>query len=406
MASSALRKSSRAIITIVRNQQRGVLPVVSACGFKTSAPSLTADDARLTDLAGKPTLFQYLDLPQPSDKSLCTYIWIDGTGEHLRAKTRTINFVPKTAEELPMWNYDGSSTYQALGSNSDVFLKPAAVFPDPFLRGGNRLVMCETYRPDHTPTETNHRHKCAQTMEKAKAEEPWFGIEQEYTFLDAGGKPFGWPQNGFPGPQGPYYCGVGAGKVVGRDVVEAHYRACLYSNINITGTNAEVMPSQWEFQVGPTGGVHASDELWVARYILHRIAEDFGIVVTFDPKPMSGDWNGAGAHTNFSTKATRAENGIKAIEAAIERLSKHHKRHIEAYDPKQGRDNERRLTGHHETSSIHDFSSGVANRGCSVRIPRAVAEQSKGYLEDRRPSSNMDPYKVTEVLVRTCVLGE
>ncbi|EEC08267.1 glutamine synthetase, putative [Ixodes scapularis] len=405
MASSALRKSSRAIITIVRNQQRGVLPAVSACGFKTSAASLTADDARLTDLAGKPTLFQYLDLPQPSDKSLCTYIWIDGTGEHLRAKTRTINFVPKTAEELPMWNYDGSSTYQALGSNSDVFLKPAAVFPDPFLRGGNRLVMCETYRPDHTPTETNHRHKCAQTMEKAKAEEPWFGIEQEYTFLDAGGKPFGWPQNGFPGPQGPYYCGVGAGKVVGRDVVEAHYRACLYSGINITGTNAEVMPSQTFVYIYPVSLHLLSPSVWkfentlpvefpssFAQTVMHCcLSRNVG--VTCDPSHIQTDEN-------------LREPDMGAIEAAIERLSKHHKRHIEAYDPKQGRDNERRLTGHHETSSIHDFSSGVANRGCSVRIPRAVAEQNKGYLEDRRPSSNMDPYKVTEVLVRTCVLGE
>lgn len=406
MASSALKKSGRAVAALLRTQQRASLPAVAACGFKTSSPTMSGEETRLEKTVGKPTMFHYMDLPMPSDKSLCTYIWIDGTGEHLRSKTRTINFVPKSVEELPMWNYDGSSTYQAQGSNSDVFLKPAALYPDPFLRGSNRLVMCETYRPNNEPTETNHRAKCAVSMGKVKDQDPWFGIEQEYTFLDTTGKPFGWPQGGFPGPQGPYYCGVGTGRVMGRDVVEAHYRACLYSNINISGTNAEVMPSQWEYQVGPCGGVSAADELWMSRYILHRIAEDFGIVVTFDPKPMTGDWNGAGAHTNFSTKAMRAEGGIKAIEAAIARLAKHHKRHIEAYDPKQGRDNERRLTGHHETSSIHDFSSGVANRGCSIRIPRAVAEQNKGYFEDRRPSSNMDPYMVTEVLVRTCLLEE
>ncbi|KAH7931707.1 hypothetical protein HPB51_029735 [Rhipicephalus microplus] len=377
-------------------------------------------------------MFHYLDLPMPSDKSLCTYIWIDGTGELLRSKTRTVNFVPKSAEELPMWNYDGSSTYQAQGSNSDVFLKPAAVFPDPFLRGNNKLVMCETYRPNNEPTGTDNLPlvlNCQQcisceglcfytvtsrnTTRAAVNRQPSLFIVIHIVHMfpqpliyTTTCKPFGWPKGGFPGPQGPYYCGVGTGRVMGRDVVEAHYRACLYSNINVSGTNAEVMPSQWEYQVGPCVGVSASDELWMSRYILHRVAEDFGIVVTFDPKPMTGDWNGAGAHTNFSTKAMRAEGGIKAIEAAIARLAKHHKRHIEAYDPKQGRDNERRLTGHHETSSIHDFSSGVANRGCSVRIPRAVAEQNKGYFEDRRPSSNMDPYMVTEVLVRTCLLEE
>lgn len=147
-------------------------------------------------------------------------------------------------------------------------------------------------------------------MESAKDAAPWFGIEQEYTLLDMDGRPFGWPKCGFPGPQGPYYCGVGASKVYGRDIVEAHYRACLYAGINIAGTNAEVMPSQWEFQVGPTEGISAGDELWVARYLLHRVAEEFGVVVTLDPKPMEGDWNGAGAHTNFSTKAMREENGI------------------------------------------------------------------------------------------------
>nr|MBO0672096.1 glutamine synthetase [Acinetobacter baumannii] len=216
----------------------------------------------------------------------------------------------------------------------------------------------------------------------------------------------GWPKNGFPGPQGPYYCGVGTNKVFGREVVEAHYRACLYAGINIAGTNAEVMPAQWEFQVGPCEGITIGDDLWMARFLLHRVAEDFDVVVSFDPKPIPGDWNGAGNHTNFSTKAMREENGIKAIEDAIERLRINHKRHIMAYDPKQGKDNERRLTGKHETSSIHDFSAGIANRGASIRIPRQVAEEKMGYLEDRRPSSNCDPYVVSEALVRTICLEE
>jgi len=266
--------------------------------------------------------------------------------------------------------------------------------------------MCETYKYNKEPTETNNRKFCLEVMQKAKDTKPWFGIEQEYTLLSEDGHPFGWPKNGFPGPQGPYYCGVGAGRVYGRDIVEAHYRACLYAGIRVSGTNAEVMPAQWEFQVGPTEGIDMGDDLWVARYILHRVAEDFGVVVTFDPKPMEGDWNGAGAHTNFSTAAMRQPGGMVAIESAIDKMSKHHIRHIKAYDPREGKDNERRLTGAHETSSIHDFSAGVANRGCSIRIPRECAEQGYGYLEDRRPSSNCDPYKVTAVIVQTVCLSD
>ncbi|MCL4128490.1 UNVERIFIED_CONTAM: hypothetical protein GTU68_051164 [Idotea baltica] len=356
--------------------------------------------------SNKGPLDRYLRLSLPEGKCQVMYIWIDGSGEFVRTKTKTVDFVPKKPEDLPIWNYDGSSTGQADNENSDVYLKPIAMYKDPFSRGENKIALCETYLHGDKPSNTNFRRSCKEIMDKASDQHPWFGMEQEYTLMDTDNHPYGWPKNGFPGPQGPYYCGVGASKVYGRDIVEAHYKACLYAGVNISGTNAEVMPSQWEFQVGPCEGITMGDDLWTARYLLHRVAEDFNVNVTLDPKPMPGNWNGAGMHTNFSTAAMREANGIIEIEKAIENLSKNHQQHIEAYDPKKGKDNERRLTGLHETSSIHDFSAGVANRGASIRIPRPVAEEMRGYLEDRRPSSNADPYQVSEILVRTICLSD
>lgn len=354
----------------------------------------------------KNSLDKYLSLPIPGNKIQATYIWIDGTGENLRSKDRTLDFIAEKPSELPIWNYDGSSCYQAEGNNSDVYLHPVAIFRDPCRRGHSILVMCETYRHDGTPTESNKRHSCRKVCKQVAAEQPWFGIEQEYTLLDIDERPLGWPKNGYPGPQGPYYCGVGANKVFARSIADAHYRACLYAGIKISGTNAEVMPAQWEYQVGPCEGISMGDQLWVSRFLLHRIAEEFGIIVTLDPKPVVGDWNGAGAHINVSTKAMRDKNGIVEIDKAIVKLSKCHERHIRAYDPREGKDNERRLTGKHETSSIHDFNSGVANRGASIRIPRGVSDDGKGYFEDRRPSSNCDPYSVVEAILRTICLDE
>lgn len=355
----------------------------------------------------KSIINRYRNLDLPANRVQATYLWIDGTGEHIRLKDRVLDKVPSSVEDLPKWQYDGSSTYQATGENSDTTLVPRALYRDPFKPGKNDIiVMCDTYQADGTPTQSNKRCALQNAVEKVGDHEPWFGIEQEYTLLDIEGRPFGWPDNGFPAPQGPYYCGVGADRVYARDLVEAHAIACLYAGIDFAGTNAEVMPAQWEYQVGPSIGMKASDDLWVSRYILHRIAEEYGVVVTFDPKPMEGQWNGAGAHTNFSTKAMRADGGMKAIEEAIEKLSKRHDRHIRAYDPKEGKDNERRLVGRLETSSIDKFSWGIANRGVSVRVPRGVATAGKGYLEDRRPSSNCDPYAVCDALVRTCLLNE
>ncbi|CAK9302390.1 unnamed protein product [Gordionus sp. m RMFG-2023] len=361
----------------------------------------------LTDLLDKDkmSLYQkYMTFDQ-GEKIQVTYIWIDGTGQNIRGKTRTVNAQPLCIAELPIWNYDGSSTYQAEGSNSDTYLHPICIYRDPFKKGKHLLTLCETYKYNKRPSESNHRNSCRLTMDKVLDQEPWFGIEQEYNLLDTDGHPLGWPKNGYPKPQGPYYCGVGADRMFGRQIEESHYNCCLFSGINIGGTNAEVMPSQWEYQIGPNIGIGVSDELWLSRYIMHRVCEDFNVICSLDPKPLP-DWNGAGAHTNFSTKTMRETDGLKEIERCIKLLSNRHSQHIAVYDAKNGEDNIRRLTGIHETSSIHKFSSGTADRGCSVRIPRQVAEDKCGYFEDRRPASNCDPYRVTEQIIKTCLLEE
>lgn len=320
----------------------------------------------------------------------------------LTVVTQTVDQKVTDIGQLRVWDFDGSSTNQAPGGNSDVYLRPAAIFKDPFRKGDNILVLAECYNNDGTPNKTNYRHHAAKVMDLAKDHKPWFGLEQEYTLFDVDGSPYGWPKNGFPGPQGPYYCGagtriyfdgnstdlishLGAGKVYARDLIEAHYRVCLYAGIKISGINAEVMPSQWEFQVGPCEGIEMGDHLWMARYLLVRLAEQWGVKVSFHPKPLAGDWNGAGCHTNYSTAAMRVEGGMKVIEAAIEKLAQKHDEHIAVY----GDDNDMRLTGRHETGHIGTFSSGVANRGASIRIPRHVAAKGFGYLEDRRPASNI-----------------
>eukprot|EP00268_Persea_americana_P018991 TRINITY_DN19737_c0_g1_i1.p1 TRINITY_DN19737_c0_g1~~TRINITY_DN19737_c0_g1_i1.p1 ORF type:complete len:357 (-),score=92.27 TRINITY_DN19737_c0_g1_i1:133-1203(-) len=344
-----------------------------------------------------------INLSDSTEKIIAEYIWIGGSGMDMRSKARTLPNPESDPQKLPKWNFDGSSTGQAPGDDSEVILYPQAIFKDPFRRGSNILVMCDAYTPAGEPIPTNQRFNAEKIFSHPDviAEEPWYGIEQEYTLLRKDVNwPLGWPLGGFPGPQGPYYCGVGADKAFGRDIVDSHYKACLYAGINISGINGEVMPGQWEFQVGPAVGISAGDELWVARYILERITEIAGVVLSFDPKPIQGDWNGAGAHTNYSTKSMRSDGGIDVIKAAIEKLGLRHNEHISAY----GEGNERRLTGRHETAYISKFSWGVANRGASVRLGRETEKSGKGYFEDRRPASNMDPYVVTSMIAETTIL--
>ena len=325
------------------------------------------------------------------------YIWIDGAvpTPELRSKTKIVDH----DEPPPIWGFDGSSTNQATGDNSDVVIHPVFTCPDPIRGGDNILVLCETLlTADLSPHPTNKRAEALAVYEKYADQLPIFGLAQEYTLLDVSTRwPAGFPPAGFPAPQGPYYCAVGAGKIFGRELIEEHTEACILAGLGIAGTNAEVMPGQWEFQVGPLDTVAVADHLWMARYLLYRLAEKHGIVVTIEPKPMLGDWNGAGMHTNMSTKAMR--EGYEPIIAACEALGVAGKpeEHLTGY----GAGIEFRLTGEHETQRYDQYSYGVSDRGASVRIPWQVAKDGKGYIEDRRPNANADPYVVTSLITRT-----
>ncbi|HNO44245.1 MAG TPA: glutamine synthetase GlnII [Microthrixaceae bacterium] len=325
------------------------------------------------------------------------YIWIDGTEPTplMRSKTKIV----PDGDEPGLWNFDGSSTNQAEGSNSDCMLNPVYTVPDPTRGGNDVLVLCEVLLPESLePHSTNNRAACVEIADKFADFEPLFGLEQEYTFFKDG-RPLGWPQEGYyyPAPQGPYYCGVGAVEIAGRDIVEAHTSACMAAGLSISGTNAEVMLGQWEFQIGPCGTVEVADQIWMARYLLYRISEDFGVNASISAKPIKGDWNGAGCHTNFSTRQMR--EGYDAIIAACEALGAEGK--VEEHLAGYGHGYEDRLTGQHETAHFSQFRYGVGDRGASIRIPWQVARDQKGYIEDRRPNANIDPYVVTRLMTNT-----
>ena len=316
------------------------------------------------------------------------YIWLDGykPEQTLRSKVKV------TDEDAPPdWAFDGSSTQQAEGGNSDCILKPTSEYVGPL--SSDKLVMCEVLSPDKTPHPSNTRKSC----EGLVSDEWWFGYEQEYFFTNPeDGTILGW-EGGTPRPQGDYYCGVGAGNVVGREISETHMDACLAAGIMIVGTNAEVALGQWEYQCFGKG-LKAGDDLWVSRYLLQLVAEDYGVSVSFHPKPQGGDWNGSGMHANFSNNQMRNSGSKELMYAICEKLKAVHSEGIAEY----GSDNDMRLTGLHETQSIDQFSYAPFDRGASIRIPIYTADHNwNGYLEDRRPASNADPYRIMAHIVGT-----
>ena len=331
-------------------------------------------------------------------RSKIEYIWLDGSypTQQMRSKTKVVSDFSGKIEDVPLWSFDGSSTNQAEGNSSDLLLKPVRIFNDPDRMNGY-LVMTEVLNADGTPHKTNARA----TIHDDDGDF-WFGFEQEYVLWDLDHHtPYGFPAPGYyPPPQGPFYCSVGAEYSIGREIVEQHLDLCIAADINIEGVNAEVMKGQWEYQVFAKGAKEAGDQMWVARYLMERVGEEHNVRINLDPKPVSGDWNGSGMHANFSNTTLRTCGSEETYGKICNAFGTEQaiQRHIKVY----GNDNHLRLTGAHETQSINKFSFGVSDRGASIRIPIATVDAGyNGYLEDRRPASNADPYKVASAIIDT-----
>jgi len=328
------------------------------------------------------------------------YIWLDGykPEPNLRSKVKIVEYDKvKNAfldGNFPIWNFDGSSTNQADTGNSDRLLKPVRHYvPQTFpLENNTVYVLCEVLNPDGTPHETNKRSKIGEGFEDL-----WFGFEQEYFIREEiNGSILGHKRNILKG-QGEYYCGVGH-SVVGRSFVDEHLNMCLNYGINITGINAEVALGQWEYQVFSEGKHKGGDDLWMTRYLLYKVSEKYGYHIELHPKPLThGEWNGSGLHTNFSTDKMRNEGNEEYFMALFNAFESRHNDHIKSY----GSQNHLRLTGQFETQSIDKFSWGVSDRGASIRVPQDTANEWKGYVEDRRPGSNADPYKIISEIVKS-----
>jgi glutamine synthetase len=348
---------------------------------------------------------------------IAEYVWIGGKGE-LRSKSRVVTIRKEAISlaDFSDWDYDGSSTDQGTTENSERILKPCALYKDPFRVGNSFLVLCSTFMPDGSPVFNNHRFgaekifkDCDKTeyiydserqgnkLIEINSPEPWFGLEQEYFIYGIYTKePLGFGQ---AVKQGQYYCSVGGQNAFGRGIVDDHYKKCLEIGLGITGINAEVAPGQWEFQIFGKG-IAAADNLVIARYLLERISEDFNAYIVWHPKPIKDSiWNGSGLHTNFSTKVMRdsycLDQDTSEIQKAIAKLEEKHNEHMLVY----GEDNDLRLTGNCETSSFSNFKRGLNNgdRSASIRMRH-------GYLEDRRPASNADPYLVCSKIYETVCL--
>jgi glutamine synthetase len=260
-------------------------------------------------------------------KSIIEYVWIGGNGE-LRSKAKVMDFqnlsLKNILSKLPKWNYDGSSTAQAEGNDSEVIIVPRKLVRCPFRGNGNFIVMCDTFKPNGEALDNNHRVKADKIFNGKLDEEPWFGLEQEFFLMDSKtNKPLGLDKTFETGlEQGQFYCSVGSLNAFGRNIMDKALNNMLKADLNVSGINAEVAIGQWEYQIGPVTGIDAGDQLWLSRYILDRTCEEYNVHVNYDPKPIGTEWNGSGLHTNYSTKNMREgsddKSGLEHIEEAID----------------------------------------------------------------------------------------
>lgn len=338
---------------------------------------------------------------------LVDYIWLGGNNE-IRTKSRTLkldSLVP-TLSDIPKWNYDGSSTGQAPSEgDTEITLVPVYMKIGPYIRDKPYahiiIVVCATYYSDDKPLPNNHYQFAREVFSHRVDEEPWFGLEQEYFIMDNSTHNAIGMNDNINTPQGQFYCGVGGLNSYGRGIVNQHYIQCLNYDLQISGVNQEVAVGQWEFQIGPVTGIETAHQMIIARFLLESVAEQNGCYISYEPKPYP-QWNGSGCHINFSTKSMRESGGLNVIFSSMKKLEANHLRHIAFY----GDDNEKRLTGRHETSSINNFTWGVGTRNTSVRIGNDTYKNGCGYFEDRRPAANIDPYVTTALIFKTCVLDD
>ena len=326
------------------------------------------------------------------------YVWVDGLESPLvRSKTKiitaSINDAGETEVAIPEWNFDGSSTNQAATSDSERILQPQRVYQ---LSDKHYAVLCEVCLPDkdRTPHESNYRAKLRESTSDASGagSDLWLGFEQEF-FITKKGVNVLWPKEGEPPHDTRYYCSSGA-PIKHRRLIREFANLCNTVGISVVGYNTEVSPGQWEYQVFAKDPLKAADDLWMSRYLLQLSAETYDLGISWHPKPHEG-WNGSGCHVNFSTSEMREVGGKPVFDRILRKAEDNHSTDMESF----GALNKYRMTGNHETSSYETFSSNIASRSVSMRIPHDTAESWRGYVEDRRPASNCDPYRVS-----SCVL--
>lgn len=316
------------------------------------------------------------------------YVWT-GLENKIYSKVRILNEYSISLENIPIWNFDGSSTNHSNTDNSDIYLKPVKIYKHPFLDDKicSYLVLCECLNNDMTPHKINYRDQLIKLEEKYKDKKYLFGIEQEYAVFEK-------TVNNMLSPYGGYsyeqtgYCATNGNNVFKkmRDLVVEHTLLCIKAGIKIFGNNLEVANSSAEFQIGTCDMITCCDDLIMARFILYVLSEKYDAIISLHPKPFGDNYNGSGCHTNLSSEDMR--NDIKYIYEACEKLKLKHGENNKFF----GDYNELRLTGKHETSDINHFSYGVADRTATVRIPLSVFNDQKGYMEYRFPASNLEPY--------------